>query len=107
MRVVVAAVLFATGMAVLPAAAQTSRSPQLTQQQERMKSCNSEAGSQKLTGDARKSFMSDCLAGKSTAQVPAASQQQKMKDCNTSASAQKLSGDGRRQYMSNCLRRGG
>ncbi|MFT4198380.1 MAG: PsiF family protein [Pseudoxanthomonas sp.] len=29
--------------------------------QERMKSCNADASSQKLTGDARKTFMSTCL----------------------------------------------
>ncbi len=32
--------------------------------QERMKACNVEAGQQNLSGDKRKSFMSDCLAGK-------------------------------------------
>jgi len=38
----------------------------LTPQQELMKTCNSQAGNQKLTGDARKSFMSDCLSGKAS-----------------------------------------
>lgn len=32
-------------------------------QQDRMKSCNAEARTQKLKGDARKTFMSDCLKG--------------------------------------------
>ncbi len=32
--------------------------------QERMKACNVEAGQQNLSGDKRKSFMADCLAGK-------------------------------------------
>jgi hypothetical protein len=32
-----------------------------TTPQERMKACNAEAGSKKLAGDARKSFMSGCL----------------------------------------------
>jgi len=36
----------------------------LTAQQELMKTCNAQAGNQKLTGDARKSRMSDCLSGK-------------------------------------------
>jgi hypothetical protein len=38
----------------------------LTPQQELMKICNTQAGNQKLTGDARKSFMSDCLSGKAS-----------------------------------------
>jgi len=32
-------------------------------QQEKMKSCNTEAGNKKLKGDERKKFMSDCLKG--------------------------------------------
>ena len=35
----------------------------LTPQQEKMKSCNSLASSQGLSGDARKKFMSSCLKG--------------------------------------------
>ena len=31
--------------------------------QERMKSCNKQAGDKKLEGDARKKFMSSCLKG--------------------------------------------
>lgn len=45
-----------------PAAWAQEKTP--TTQQERMKSCNVEATSENLKGDARKSFMSDCLAGK-------------------------------------------
>jgi hypothetical protein len=33
----------------------------LTAQQQRMKSCNVEAGKQDLKGDERRKFMSDCL----------------------------------------------
>lgn len=32
-------------------------------QQERMRTCNDQAGSKKLQGDARKKFMSECLKG--------------------------------------------
>ena len=43
-------------------------------QQERMTACNAEAGQKKLSGDKRKSFMADCLAGKpaASAATPAA-----------------------------------
>src|SRR5215204_5254045 len=33
-------------------------------QQERMAACNAESGQKKLSGDKRKSFMANCLAGK-------------------------------------------
>ena len=32
-------------------------------QQDRMRSCNAEAGTKKLAGDQRRSFMSACLSG--------------------------------------------
>ncbi|HEV2546778.1 MAG TPA: PsiF family protein [Stellaceae bacterium] len=47
-----------------PVSAQTTNP-----QQERMKLCNKEAGDQKLAGEARKTFMSECLSGKMDAAV--------------------------------------
>ena len=72
-------------------------------QQERMKSCNAEAGKQNLKGDDRKTFMSDCLSGKTTT-ASKNSQQEKMKTCNAQASTQKLTGDARKSFMSSCLK---
>lgn len=69
-----------------------------------MGTCNTQAGQQKLSGDARRQFMSQCLSGKPVAEKPLTAQQQKMKECNASASAAKLSGDKRRQFMSTCLK---
>lgn len=64
-----------------PSAAQTA-------QRDRMKSCNVDAGTQRLSGAARKSFMADCLAGKSAAPAKELTpQQMKMKSCNADASA--------------------
>ena len=34
-----------------------------TTQQDKMKTCNSEASTKQLSGDARKQFMSSCLSG--------------------------------------------
>lgn len=70
-----------------------------TAQQERMKSCNAQAGKKELKGDERKAFMSDCLKAdnKQTAQ------QQKMKSCNAQASKKELKGDERKAFMSKCL----
>jgi psiF repeat len=71
-------------------------------QQELMKTCNAQAGDQKLIGDARKNFMSKCLSGKPAATLTP--QQQKMKTCNAQAGSQKLSGDARKKFMSTCLK---
>jgi len=79
----------------------------LTPQQELMKTCNTEAGTRKLAGDARKSFMSDCLSGKTLTPLSGKTltpQQELMKSCNAQASTQKLKGDPRKQFMSTCLK---
>lgn len=74
-------------------------------QQARMKTCNVDAGSQKLAGAARKSFMADCLAGKGAAPAKELTPQQaKMKTCNADASAKSLKGAERKSYMSTCLK---
>lgn len=70
-----------------------------------MKSCNVDAGTQKLTGAARKDFMADCLAGKTAAPAKDLTPQQaKMKSCNTDASAKSLKGAERKAFMSTCLK---
>jgi hypothetical protein len=79
------ALVLGTSLLAHPASAQTTNA-----QQERMKVCNKHAGDQKLTGDARKTFMSE--------------QQQKMKDCNATATVQNLTGDARKSFMSSCLK---
>ena len=50
---------------VLPVQAQEKKEPSAAQkkQQERMASCNKEAGSKGMKGDERKKFMSGCLKG--------------------------------------------
>lgn len=74
-----------------PAAA-GSRTPQ----QNRMATCNKEAGDRK--GEERKAFMSDCLKSKPV------SQQDRMKRCN--ADAKGMKGDERKKFMSECLKKG-
>ncbi|MFC7477577.1 PsiF family protein [Dankookia sp. GCM10030260] len=84
-----------------PAAAQ----PAPTAQQERMTSCNADAAAKTLAGDARKAFMSDCLAGRTTAAAPPplTAQQDRMKSCNAEAATKSLSGEPRQRFMSACL----
>jgi len=73
-------------------------------QQERMKSCNAQAKTQSLTGDARKAFMKTCLSNQPASEPKLNSQQQKMKQCNADAKAKGLSGADRKTFMSNCLK---
>jgi hypothetical protein len=74
-------------------------------QQQRMADCNKQAGAKKLEGDARKKFMSSCLAGEGAGPTPAQkAQQQRMADCNKQAGAKKLEGDARKKFMSTCLK---
>ncbi len=90
-------------------------------QTSRMSDCNAQAGDKKLTGDARKQFMAECLkshpaasddaSGTAKAAAPQKAtegghntQGEKMKMCNQQAGAKNLHGDERRQFMSQCLR---
>jgi hypothetical protein len=79
----------------------------MTPQQQRMTSCNQQATSQTLKGDARKTYMSNCLKNGSSAPVEKSltPQQQKMKSCNAEAGKQTLTGDARKTFMSHCLKK--
>jgi hypothetical protein len=77
-----------------------------TAQQEKMKSCNTEATSKQLKGDERKAYMKTCLSasGSAASTKQLTPQQQKMSDCSKEAKAKNLSGDARKQFMSTCLK---
>lgn len=71
-----------------------------TAQQNKMATCNKDAGDKK--GDERKAFMKSCLsAGKMDGR---AKQQEKMKSCNKEAGDKALKGDERKKFMSECLK---
>lgn len=74
-------------------------------QQDKMKSCNADAATKALKGDARKAFMKDCLSAKpAEAAAPAVgTQQNKMKTCNADAATKALKGDDRKAFMKTCL----
>jgi hypothetical protein len=78
----------------------------LTPQQQKMATCNKDAGEKKLAGDARKTFMKECLSAKATATASpvVTAQQEKMKSCNKDASAKHLKGKDRKEFMSSCLK---
>jgi hypothetical protein len=73
-------------------------------QQDKMKTCNAQAKTQSLSGDARKSFMKTCLSNQPAAEPKLNSQQQKMKQCNADAKTKGLSGAERKTFMSTCLK---
>ncbi|MFG6092758.1 phosphate starvation-inducible protein PsiF [Enterobacter soli] len=79
----------------------------LTPQQQRMTTCNQQATAQTLKGDARKTYMSDCLKnGASKPQEKSLTpQQQRMRECNVQATEQSLKGDDRNKFMSGCLKK--
>src|ERR1700737_4365456 len=74
-----------------------------TAQQDKMKTCNAQAKTQSLSGDARKSFMKSCLSTEAAAGPKLNSQQQTMKQCNADAKAKGLSSTDRTKLMSSCL----
>jgi hypothetical protein len=93
---------------VVPAVAQdtsTKKQPSAAQQaqQQKMTDCNKQASDKGLKGDDRKTFMSSCLSGSSTAASKPMTQQEKMTDCNKQATAKNLKGDERKTFMSSCL----
>lgn len=87
-------------------------------QHEKMKTCNADAKTQNLKGQARMDFMKTCLSGKApaapTAAAPTAAPavaannaqmtpQERMKSCNAEAGTKQLKGADRKKFMSVCL----
>ena len=88
--------LVTLGLALGFGAAHAADEKAPTAQQNKMKTCNADAGDKK--GDERKAFMKDCLSAKPAA---AMTQQEKMKVCNKDATGKK--GDERKAFMKECL----
>jgi hypothetical protein len=98
-----AALAVLAGSTVFAQAADTAAAAKpANSQQQKMKSCNSEATSKGLHGASRKSFMSECLSAE--AAKPANAQQEKMKSCNAEAKTKGLKGADRKTFMSTCLK---
>lgn len=94
------AAALALGTGGVFAQATTKAGKPMTAQQERMVACNKEATGK--TGETRKTFMSACLKGETTAS--AMTPQEKMKSCNADAKTKSLKGDARKTFMSSCLK---
>ncbi len=72
-------------------------------QQQKMTTCNAQAKTQSLSGDARKAFMKSCLSASGSA-MPAMTPQMRMKHCNADANSKSLKGDSRKAFMKTCLK---
>ncbi len=117
----VLALALVCGSGAVFAQAMSKSGKPLTAQQTKMKACNAEAATKSLKGPERKTFMSTCLKGDSTAAAapatavaaaPAAApaptsakatQQEKMKTCNAEAKTESLKGAARKTFMKTCL----
>lgn len=101
------ALLFTILAGVLSSVSVHAAEKTLTAQQQRMTTCNQQATSQALKGDARKAYMSTCLKNNPSApgDKSLTPQQQKMKSCNAEAGNKSLSGDARKTFMSECLKK--
>jgi hypothetical protein len=78
-------------------------------QQDKAKACNTAADKKDLKGDARKSFMQDCLSkagvgtGTGTQQPSQISQSDKMNVCKNLADKKNLTGSDRRSFIKDCM----
>jgi hypothetical protein len=90
--------LLIAALLAMPLCAVAADDKAKTPQQEKMATCNKEAGDKALKGDERKKFMSECL------KAAKVSQQEKMKACNREAGDKALKGDDRKKFMSDCLK---
>ncbi len=93
-----ASLAFASSFAVQAAEGDAAAKKAPTAQQNKMKTCNAEAGEKNLKGDERKTFMKECLSANKQAK-----QQDKMKACNADPKAKTLKGDERKAFMKECL----
>jgi psiF repeat len=83
------ALLVAASIATSPACyAQQSTQTVPNAHEKRINTCDTQASSKKLEGDARESFMSECLS----------------RLCNRQASNRHLSGDARKSFVARCLK---
>ena len=85
----------------MPNAAAPQAPAQMSLQQQKMKNCNAGASAKGLKGDARNSFMSQCLKGSTAGSVTNAAPP-KEQTCMTQADDRKLAGAARASFMKKC-----
>ncbi len=73
---------------------------------DRMQMCNRSASQQRLSGDAHKRFMSDCLSGKAysgSGSTVGNAHQERLSNCNQMAASRRLTGEAHKNFMAQCL----
>lgn len=113
---------FASLLLVVTLASAADDKPTRSSPAHRTTECAAKASDRHLTGDARKQFISECLAARTTMREATSAtekeshpgtptdgqhhntQGEKMKTCNHEASAKNLHGDERKAFMSQCLK---
>ncbi len=73
---------------------------------DRMQMCNTRASQQRLSGDAHKRFMSECLSGKGysgSGSTVGNAHQERLSNCNQMAASRRLTGDAHKNFMAQCL----
>lgn len=101
MKSVIAAIVL-TLTASFALAADEAKKPSEKQlaQQQKMKSCNDEAGSKALKGDARKAFMKECLSGAAPAAATAPAKPSEV--CQKQVEEKKLAGAAKTSFLKKC-----
>ncbi len=72
-------------------------------QREKMKTCNAEARTKELKGDARREFMSQCLSVSPEEKQARTAEREKAKGCGNEARSKGLKGEAKRSFMTQCL----
>lgn len=91
--------MLALAASALALGAQAAEDKKPTAQQSKMTTCNKDAGDKKLEGDARKSFMKECLSAKPAAAAGAAASPA----CEKSAADKKLAGAAKTSHLKKCM----
>lgn len=103
MRHLLITLTLATACAAAPAWAADDKKP--TAQQNKMTTCQKDAGEKKLEGKERQAFVNECLKAKPAAAEPAAKTQgEKLGACSKEAAAKGLKGDDRNKFLSECAK---
>ena len=101
MRHLLITLTLVTASMTAPAWAADDKTP--TPQQNKMTTCQKDAGEKKLEGKDRQAFVTECLKAKpAAAETAAKTQGQKLGACSKEAAAKGLKGDDRNKFLSEC-----
>ncbi len=103
MRSLLVTLTLVTAYGTPPAWAADDKTP--TAQQNKMSTCQKDAGKKRLEGKDRQSFVTECLKAKpAAAETAAKTQGQKLGACSKEAATKGLKGDDRNKFLSECAK---